>query len=141
MRRKRLSLVRQITSSRQSPNRSPLSAGVDLVPLLDVAPVAVSSREDVLFAKFHLSITLLFSSSRSGSASHQIAKLHDGGTVPLIVAPALLKSPEMPPPATQYSAPRWRGSMSAARPRPGPSLAPEADGFVQYTCPLFAFLR
>src|SRR5687767_6204027 len=95
-------------------------AGLALVPLLEVAPEAVSSREELVLEKFHLSITLLSSSSRSRSASHHTAKFTEGRLDEMTV-PLKLKTPLMPPPAFQYSAPRWRGSMSAAMPRPGPS--------------------
>ena len=68
-----LSAERQITSSRQSPKRSAVSAGVALVPLLEAAPVAVSSRTSELVFQSHLLIQLLSSISRSRSASHQTA--------------------------------------------------------------------
>src|SRR5678815_124294 len=79
MRSAALSAVRQITSSRQSPRMSAESAGVDLVPLFDMAPVAVNSRSSVDVFQFHFAIQLLSRISRSGSASHQTAKFVDGG--------------------------------------------------------------
>src|SRR4051794_21564737 len=72
-----LPLVGQITSSRQSPNRSPESDGVDLVPLLECTSAAVSSR--VSPAVPYLSTWLPSSSSRTGSPSHQARKLVEPG--------------------------------------------------------------
>src|SRR5690606_6908976 len=77
MRSALLSVVRQITSSRQSPNRSPDSAGVALVPLLEATPLAVSRRVSPPVP--YLSIWVWSSSSRTGSASHQIRKLAEPG--------------------------------------------------------------
>src|SRR5262245_54120860 len=102
MRRNALSVVRQTTSSRQSPNRSPLSAGVDLVPLLDVTPDAVSRRvsADVPY----LSMWLLSSSSRTVSESHQTRKLAEPGVRPIDWQDSL-KRFVIPGPEPQYSAP------------------------------------
>src|SRR5215510_2162998 len=69
---------RQITSSRQSPNMSALSAGVALVPLLEAAAESVSSGVVFPASQFHLLIVTPSSSSRSGSPSHQTPKLIDG---------------------------------------------------------------
>src|SRR4051794_4393973 len=101
MRRNLLSAVRQMTSSRQSPNRSPLSAGVLFDPLLATQPSAVNNRSNDAVFQFHFAIQLPSRISRSGSASHQIAKLVLRGAGPM-GSPFRLKSPPGPP---QNSAP------------------------------------
>src|SRR5215510_1251737 len=113
MRRKRLSVVRQTTSSRQSPRMSPERAGVALVPLLEVAPSAVSSRvsEDVPY----LSMWLLSSSSRTVSASHQTRKLVEDGLRPTF-CPWLFEAPDTL--EVQASAPALPAQTSPATPRP-----------------------
>ena len=79
MRKAELSVVRQITSSRQSPRRSALSAGVDFEPLLEEQSVAVSRRLTVPVPQSHLSMRLPSRISRRRSPSHQQAKLIDDG--------------------------------------------------------------
>src|SRR5262245_44379574 len=69
---------RQMTSSRQSPRMSALSAGVALVPLFEEIPD--SDNRVVVFpaSQFHLVIEVPSSNSRSGSPSHQTPKLIEG---------------------------------------------------------------
>src|SRR5688500_10784807 len=110
--------VRQMISSRQSPNRSPLNAGFDLVPLLVVAPSAVSSR--VSPPGPYLSTWLPSTSSRTVSASHHGRWFAEPGLRPML-APEALRRKVMLGPAPQYSAPSCPDQMSAATPRPGPS--------------------
>src|SRR5262245_45394836 len=69
---------RQITSSRQSPRMSALSAGVALVPLLEAIPESASSEDVFPASQFHLVIVTPSSNSRSRSPSHQTPKLIDG---------------------------------------------------------------
>src|SRR4029079_13583489 len=130
MRRKRLSLLRQMTSSRQSPKMSPLSAGVDFVPLLELAPSAVSSRVSPLVP--YLSMWLLSSSSRTGSASHQTRKLVEEGLRPAF-CPAVLEI--VPTAADQASAPGLPAHTSTATPRP---LSQLQEGCDQMICPVRA---
>src|SRR5262245_40853048 len=92
----------KITSSRQSPKISADRFGVALVPLMDDAPEAVSSR--VSPAVPYLSMWLLSSSSRTKSPSHQIRKLAWLGLRPTL-PPEVLKRLVMPSPAPQNSAP------------------------------------
>ncbi len=54
MRRALLSLVRKMTSSRQSPKRSALRTGVDFEPLLGRQPSAVKRVLSCDFSKSHL---------------------------------------------------------------------------------------
>ena len=54
------SVVRRITSSRQSPRRSALRAGFDLVLLLAVQPSAVKRRWVVSVSQSHFETVLLF---------------------------------------------------------------------------------
>src|SRR4051794_36547581 len=89
MRRALLLDVRHTTSSRQSPNRSPESAGVALVPLLEATPEPVSSRVSPPVP--YLSMRVWSTSSRTGSASHQARKLMDDGSRPS-EAPVVLRS-------------------------------------------------
>ena len=81
MRNSLLSVVRQITSSRQSPNRSALKQGVALEPLLATQPSAVSRLLVVSFFQSHLSILFLSNSSRVKSSSHHTTKLVDEGVL------------------------------------------------------------
>src|SRR5262245_958170 len=78
MRSAALFVSRQITSSRQSPNMSALSAGVAFVPLLETMPESESSGVVFPWSQFHLLIVVLSSSSRSRSPSHQTPKLIEG---------------------------------------------------------------
>src|SRR4051812_33378020 len=117
MRNARLSVVRQITSSRQSPRMSPESAGVDLVPLLDATPLPVSSRVSPPVP--YLSIFVASTSSRTGSPSHQARKFADDGLRPTF-CPRVLASPVAAD--DQDSAPGLPAQMSAETPRP---LSPE----------------
>src|SRR5262245_32203238 len=77
MRSALLPVVRNTTSSRQSPKMSPLNAGVDFVPLLDVVPSAVKRRVSPPVP--YLSTWLLSSSSRTVSLSHQTRKFVEPG--------------------------------------------------------------
>src|SRR5512138_1041199 len=99
-----------MTSSRQSPNRSALRAGVDFVPLFEIHPSAVKS-----LPALYLSIWFPSSSSLVRSPSHQIRKLQDEGESP-IRFPFIVKSPSDP--AHHISAPGLEGSISAATPLP-----------------------
>src|SRR5258708_7613412 len=92
------------------------SAGVDLVPLFDAAPVAVRRRSSVDVPQFHFAIQLLSRISRNGSASHHTAKFADGGDAEI----RWPRTSTRPAAATlvQNSLPGKRGSMSADRPRP-----------------------
>ena len=75
MRSARLSDVRQMTSSRQSPRMSADSAGVDLVPLFDATPEPVSSRVSPPVP--YLSMWVPSSSSRCGVAvppDHEVGR-------------------------------------------------------------------
>src|SRR5919106_1359910 len=78
MRSAALLVSRQITSSRQSPNMSALSAGVAFVPLLEAMPVSASRLDVFPASQFHLLIAAPSSSSRSRSPSHQTPKLIEG---------------------------------------------------------------
>src|SRR6185436_13172682 len=103
MRSSLLSVVRQITSSRQSPRISALNAGVAFVPLFDVQPSAVSKTVSVPSVQFHLVMRLRSSSSRNTSPSHQTPKLHERGSRSAIFSPLALNSPVTPAPLTQHS--------------------------------------
>src|SRR6187399_3057370 len=92
MRSAALLVVRSTTSSRQSPKMSPLSAGVDLVPLLDVVPSAVSRRVSPPVP--YLSTWLLSNNSRTVSASHQIRKFVEPGLREDACPPEVLLRPE-----------------------------------------------
>src|SRR5262249_14804712 len=100
--RRAVSASLKITSSRQSPKISADRFGVDLVPLMDDAPVAVSKRVSALVP--YLSMWLLSSNSRTKSPSHQIRKLTELGLRPT-APPEPLKRFVMPSPAPQNSAP------------------------------------
>src|ERR1041384_6744338 len=114
-----LFVVGQITSSRQSPKRSPESDGVALVPLLECTSDAVSSRVSPEVP--YLSTWLPSSSSRTGSASHQARKLLEPGWRLLTTAPV---GPRTPSAADdQDSAPALPDQMSAETPRPLSPLA------------------
>jgi hypothetical protein len=81
MRSELLSAALQMTSSRQSPRISALSAGVALVPLFDNAPPAVRSRTSVPDVQSHLLIQMSSRISRSRSASHH-GEVHRRGRGP-----------------------------------------------------------
>src|SRR4051812_9043687 len=100
MRSSRPSAERQITSSRQSPRMSAESAGVALVPLLAAHSAQRSNSVVVESFQFHFEITTPSSNSRSGSASHQIPKLMDGGLRAEISTPF---AENRPPRAAQAS--------------------------------------
>src|SRR5215207_9521583 len=104
MRSSLLSAVRQITSSRQSPNRSADKTGVDLVPLFRTQlSLAASSRLSVvLFSYSHLSILVPFRISLNTSPSHKTPKF-TAGVLSEILFPLLSNIPVMPAPATQHS--------------------------------------
>ncbi len=97
-----LSLVGQMTSSRQSPRMSPESDGVALVPLLEWTEAPVSSR--VSDEVPYLSIRVPSRSSRTVSPSHQDRKFTDEGSRPLD-APASSRMPVSE--ADQTSAPSF----------------------------------
>src|SRR3954467_15515539 len=86
-----LSVVGQMTSSRQSPRMSAWRDGVDLVLLLACTPLAVSSRVSALVP--YLSMCVPSSSSRWASPSHQITKLVLDGLRPMFW-PDVLYRPE-----------------------------------------------
>src|SRR6478609_7213022 len=109
-----LSVSRQTTSSRQSPYRSAVSAGVDFVPLFEVTPEAVRSR--LVLPAAYLSIWLLSSSSRVSSSSHQTRKLVEPGAEPRLAFVAAENSPEVL--EDHISAPGLAGSTSSATQRP-----------------------
>src|SRR3954454_489890 len=106
MRSALLSAVRHTTSSRQSPNRSALRAGFDLVPLLAATPDPVSRRVSPPVP--YLSMWVASSSSRLVSPSHQTVKLVEPGWRPM-VAPLASNRPLMPAPEDQNSAPGLPG--------------------------------
>ena len=122
MRSSLLSRVRQITSSRQSPRMSARQAGVALVPLFDVQPSAVEQRVERLRLPVPLGDAVAVE-----QLAEQVAVPPDGevaasrGLASPIFSPLAFQSRSMPAPAAQHSAPGWRGSMSNATPRPGPS--------------------
>src|SRR5262245_16310665 len=113
MRNAVLSVVRKITSSRQSPNKSELSAGVDLVPLFDEHPSAVMMMPVALLSQFHLEMRLLSRSSRSRSPSHQMTKLQLLGLRSEMTWPWEFQRwrATSPSPDAHISEPGWRGSM------------------------------
>src|SRR5215510_176280 len=78
MRSAALFVSRQITSSRQSPSMSALSAGVAFVPLFEAIPVSASRLDVFPWSQFHLLITVPSSNSRNRSPSHQTPKLIEG---------------------------------------------------------------
>src|SRR5580765_7830697 len=97
MRRLRLSDGRQMTSSRQSPNKSALRQGVDLVLLLEERPPGERSELLELLNQFHLEIVVPSSVSRSRSASHHTQKFIWLGRELVICTPvALIKPPRAP---------------------------------------------
>src|SRR5690348_8964534 len=100
-----LSVVRQITSSRQSPRMSALSAGVAFVPLFDAQPSAVSIMVSAPSAQFHLKIVLRSSNSLSVSPSQKTPKLQERGSWSDIFSPLALNNPVTPAPLTQHSKP------------------------------------
>src|SRR5688572_10791445 len=107
-------------------------AGVPLVPLLDFAPVAVSSRSLDSVSQFHLAMLgvpeVVAASqswstiSRNRSPSHQARKLAAGMLLAISWPLADRSSPTgefqaASPPMAQPSAPACRGSMSPAAAR------------------------
>src|SRR5215510_5947755 len=124
----------KITSSRQSPRISADRFGVDLVPLIDDAPEAVSKRVSPPVP--YLSMWLLSSSSRTKSPSHHTRKLTELGLRPAL-PPEPLKRLVMPSPAPQNSAPALPAKMSPATPRPGPSQL-QLFGLEKMVAPLLA---
>src|SRR5687768_6373611 len=114
-----LSDVRQMTSSRQSPNRSADSAGVALVPLFDATPEPVSRRVSPPVP--YLSTCVPSSSSRVVSPSHQTRKFVDDGLRPMF-CPLVFDSPATAD--DQDSAPGLPAWMSpdTARPLSQPQL-------------------
>src|SRR6185312_2996623 len=113
---------RHTTSSRQSPSRSAVSVGTDLVPLFDATPLADSSRLVVPLA--YLSMCVLSSSSRVSSPSQYTTKLVDPGMVPRL---ALVVAENIPLVLDDHiSAPGLLASTSSATQRPvsSPSMGP-----------------
>src|SRR5215204_2647101 len=103
MRSSLLSDERQTTSSRQSPRMSPERTGLDLVPLFEALPVALSIVETPRVAGSHFVMLMPSSNSRVKSASHQTTLFTLGGGVVLMTSPV---SPRRRPPgAPQASAP------------------------------------
>src|SRR5918992_4169812 len=127
-----LAVVGQMTSSRQSPNRSADSDGVALEPLLEWTPLAVSSRESEPVP--YLSMRVWSSSSRTGSPSHQTRKLIDDGSRPM-AWPAVLR--RLVSLDDHDSAPGLPAHTSPDTPRP---LSP-AGAVDQMTCPVRASAR
>src|SRR5262245_11489731 len=103
MRSSWLSVVRKMTSSRQSPRMSALRHGVAFDPLFEEQPVAVSKVDSDSFSQFHFVIELRSSSSRSGSPSHQIAKLQLLGFRVDATSPFVFQTPPRPCPDAQNS--------------------------------------
>src|SRR5262245_47762133 len=97
MRSDKLSDARQITSSRQSPKRSALRQGVDLVPLLDERPLGERTKLLALLVQFHLEIVVPSSVSRSRSASHHTQKFIWPGRDVVICTPVALINPPRDP--------------------------------------------
>src|SRR5262245_55735551 len=98
-------------SSRQSPSRSAVSVGVDLVPLFDAQPLA-----DSRVLPPNLLIEVPSSSSRVSSASHQMRKFCELGLVPTL---ALLDAENRPVTLDDHiSAPGLLAEMSSATQRP-----------------------
>src|SRR5688572_2413704 len=137
MRRTRLSFERRSTSSRQSPRTSADRFGVALVPLIELAPSAVSRRASLDVP--YLSTWFPSSSSRTGSASHQTRKFALPGVRPTL-APVELNRLVSPVPAPQNSAPGLPAYTSPATPRPGPSQL-QVFCFVMRKAPLLASRR
>src|SRR6185436_11884168 len=115
MRSALLSASRHTTSSRQSPYRSAVSMGVDLVPLLALTPLAVSKR--VVVPPAYLSIWLASSSSRVSSPSQYTRKFCEPGAA---ARSALLVAENKRPPVldAHTSAPGLAASTSSATQRP-----------------------
>src|SRR5665647_1524433 len=127
------SVVRKISSSRQSPNRSAWSTGFPLVSLFDRVPSNRTSSTSVLVSQSHLlsvgSPVRVVSSnswsviSRSRSPSHQVTKFAAGMVVSISSPSADMRMPprwfQAPSAPTDHdSAPSYRGSMSPEVPRP-----------------------
>src|SRR5215212_9699787 len=93
MRRAVLSAVRQMTSSRQSPRMSPMSAGVAFVELFEESPAGESSVFDLPVVQSHFEMVVPSSNSRRRSASHQMPKFFGEGADVLICTPVALQSP------------------------------------------------
>src|SRR3569832_571726 len=113
-----LSLSRQLTSSLQSPVRSAVSTGVDLVPLLDAQAVQDSSDPDAPY----FVIEVPSSSSRVSSASQYSRKFAGPGRE-AAVGPDMRRAPvvaEILPstPVAYFSAPGVAAETSSATHRP-----------------------
>src|SRR5690606_38444226 len=100
-----LSVVRQITSSRQSPKRSALNTGVAFDPLLEVHSGSTSSVFRLFVFQLHFMMRFRSRSSRNKSPSHQMPKLQEPGVTSVISSPLAEYNPRIPPPKTQHSAP------------------------------------
>src|SRR6478752_2903508 len=133
MRSSLLSVVLQMTSSRQSPRTSAQRQGVDFEELFEEQFSAVTRLVSRLSCQSHLVILLPLRSSRSRSPSHQTPKLHDRGFRWEIGSPLTSQRPVKPRPAAHISYPRCRGSMSNATPR-----TTSGEGFPQIKAPVLA---
>src|SRR4051812_20416067 len=103
-----------MTSSRQSPSRSPERDGVDLVLLFECTSDAISRRVSPEVP--YLSMWVASSSSRVASPSHQIRKFVEPGLRLATTAP---DGPRTPSAADdQDSAPGLPDQMSSETPRP-----------------------
>src|SRR3954467_1925010 len=125
MRSALLLVVGQMTSSRQSPNRSADSDGVDFVPLLECTSAPVSRRVSPPVP--YLSMCVASSSSRVGSASHQTRKFCEPGLRVATTVPLGERTPSAA--ADHDSAPGLPDQTSSDTPRP---LSP-LGGVVQRT--------
>src|SRR5262245_59405469 len=114
MRSAELSVSRHTTSSRQSPVRSAVSAGVDLVPLFELRPLVVSKR--LVAPALHLSMCVPSSSSRVSSPSHHTRKFCDVGLVPRLAFVVAENNPVTLD--AHISAPALDDVMSSATQRP-----------------------
>src|SRR3569623_1877367 len=113
-----LSLSRQLTSSHQSPVRSAVSTGDDLVPLLEAHAVQDSSEPEAPY----LVIEVPSSSSRVSSAS-QYSRKFTGPGREAAVEPVMMRAPvvaeNMPStPVAHISAPGVAAETSSATHRP-----------------------
>src|SRR5215510_12452809 len=98
-------------SSRQSPSRSAVSAGVDFEPLFDAQPLALRIELPP-----YLLIDVPSSSSRVSSASHQIRKFCEDGLLPRL---AFVLAENRPVTLDDHiSAPGLLAEMSSATQRP-----------------------
>src|SRR3569832_1498430 len=113
-----LSLSRQITSSLQSPVRSAVSTGVDLVPLLDAQAVQDSSDPDAPY----FVVDVPSSSSRVSSASQYSRKFtgpgREAAVEPLMMRAPMVAENRPSTPVAHISAPGVAAETSSATHRP-----------------------